>query len=224
MEKSVYRNFGFPEQAYGFLIPILEENNIPWWLESAAPMSHAIVGNNNAPGFALLVRNADFPKVNEAIERFVFENPVDEEHYLNAFNNTELLGILDNPTGWNIEDYATAKKLLANRGFQINNDEITQNRQAKLEALHQGKDISLYSMTLWALSIPLGLFVHLAFFVAALGMGYYYWKDMSTDPDGNRYQTFKPRTQSFGKWLLFGGIISLLGFLAYAMYELYVAV
>lgn len=51
-----------------------------------------------------------------------------------------------------------------------------------------------------------GQFTSLIFFIAGIGMGYYYAFGKDTDIDGNRYFIFNARSRLIGTALFYGGI------------------
>jgi len=74
-------------------------------------------------------------------------------------------------------------------------------------------------MTLYFLILVAASFIHLAFIIGIIGLSWYYWKDKSTDIDGNKFYTYNEATRNNGFTL---GIMSIVALIAIYFFLFYV--
>lgn len=203
-----YRSFQFQEDALPF-IDLLKENEIPYEFNGSETLiTEAIVGSSNYPKFVLKILQSDFSTVNAIIEREVLKNSADfHEHYLNDFNDHELLAILRKPDQSSIEDITITKELLKRRGIPIDPSALVEMKQERLSELQKGKDEKIGWMLLFfLLLVAISTFMNIFFFIGTLGLSWHYWRDKSADIDGNKFYTYNEQTRKYGITL---GILSI---------------
>ena len=211
-----YRSFQFQEDAVPFL-DLLKENEIPYEFNgSETIITEAIVGSPNYPQFVLRVLRSDFAIVNSIIENEVLKNSADfHEHYLYDFTDRELLAILRKPDESSIEDLTIAKELLKRRGIPIDPSALVEMKQERLSELQKGKDENVGWMVLFFLMLTaLCIFFNPSFVIGIIGLSWHYWKDKSTDIDGNKFYTYNEKTRKNG--IIFGVASIILG-IAFAL-------
>lgn len=204
-----YRSFQFQEDALPF-IELLKENEIPFEFDGSKTLiTEAIVGSPNYPKFVLKVLRNDISTVNSIIENEVLKNAADfHEHYLNDFSDHELLTILKKPDESSIEDITITKELLKRRGIPIDPSALEEMKQKRLNELQKGKDENMSWMAIFfLLLVATSLFFSFFFIIGIVGLSLHYWKDKSTDIDGNKFYTYNEKTRKNG---ITFGIISII--------------
>lgn len=226
MEKSeedkfeFYRSFQFQEDAVPF-IDLLKENEIPYEFNSSETLiTEAIVGSPNYPKFVLKILRSDISVVNSIIENEVLKNAADfHEHYLNDFTDHELIAILRKPDESSIEDITITKELLKRRGIPIDPSALVEMKQERLSELQKGKDEKIGWMLLFfLLLVATSVFLSIFFIIGIIGLSLHYWKDKSTDIDGNKFFTYNDKTRHNG---ITFGIISIILALVFSILIFY---
>jgi len=207
---AFYKSFFQQEDALPYA-ELLKEKDVPFRLEGTDVLiTEAIVGTPSFPRIILKILPEDFKKVNRIIEIEIKRNVKNfDDHYLNDYTDRELLNVLKEPDKSSIEDFIITQILLKSRGIPIEASALEGMKQERLEILKKGKD----EKSIWLATYLILLILGAVFFsplamIAAIGMGWYYWKDKSVDIDGNSYFTFDPQTRNFGfAMLIITGII-----------------
>jgi len=78
--------------------------------------------------YALHIKEDDFKIANKLLEEEAIKqvDSISKDHYLYDFTDEELYDILQNQNEWNHLDYALAKKILKERGKEINTEDLKQ--------------------------------------------------------------------------------------------------
>ena len=205
-----YKDFVSVEDAKAFT-ELLNSHDIPFAAEvPQALIDPSIVGTGMLPKAIVKLLPEDFKRVNELLaDQIKGASFADVQgHYLNQFETDELQDIFTQPDKWTVEDVQVAKIILKERGVPISEEQVQQLRESRLQEIRDGKPGSKLWMAIYFLSILL-IFLHPIFFVAGVGMGYYYAFGKSVDPDGHRHFVFDPQTRFYGKMMLFGGLAAL---------------
>jgi uncharacterized membrane protein len=195
-----YRSFQFQEDALPF-IELLKENEISYKFDGSKTLiTEVIVGSSNYPKFVLRILRNDISTVNSIIENEVLKNAADfHEHYLNDFTDHELLAILKKPDESSIEDITITKELLKRRGIPIAPSALMEMKQERLHELQNGKDEKIGWMLLFFLFLmATSIFFSIFFIIGIVGLSLHYWKDKSTDIDGNKFFTYNQKTRKNG--------------------------
>ena len=167
------------------------------------------MGSPNYPKFVLRVLRSDISEVNSIIENEVLKNSADfHEHYLNDFTDHELLAILRKPDESSIEDITITKELLKRRGIPIDPSALVEMKQERLSELQKGKEEKVgWILIFFLFLIATCVFFSIFFLVGIVGLSLHYWKDKSTDIDGNKFFTYNEKTRKNG---ITFGIISII--------------
>lgn len=219
-EFEYYREFHTLEQARDF-VHLLEGGNILYKLESPSDLliDKAIVGEKMTPKAVLKILSRDFPRVNNLIEGLIESQEIPPDHYLREFSDIELFNVIEYPDEWTVEDVAISRKILAERGLDVSREHIELRKRERYRLMRQGKEEPSSRIVFYLLCVILGIALfHPLFLLAGLGMGYYYWKDKSTDPEGLKYFTFESRTRKIGKRIFIGGLFTFAAFVLYLLY------
>ncbi len=206
-----YRDFHSVEQAEAFA-ELLKTNRIPYKLEkSQTLLDAAIVGHGLVPPALIKIRSSDFTRLNRILREKVLSDPqFVEEHYLQQFEDKELIAIVRQPNVWNVEDVTTARRILNDRGIPIPKEHVEDFiRQINAE-LRKGKKANPAWLLFYLALVLLGGFLVNPFFlIGGIGMGWYYWRDKTIDNQGVKFYTFEKNTRFYGKVIFYFGWLSL---------------
>jgi len=203
-----FREFHALEHAYDY-VEVLKDSGILYKLETPSELliDKAIVGEPLRPKAILRILPQDFTRVNQLIERMVEQNLIPEEHYLLQFSDLELFDLLEHSDEWSIEDVTLTRKILQKRGLEVSTEQIQRMKEERYQKLREGKEGEWQGMIVYLICIFAGLlFFSPLFLLGGLGMGYYYWQDKNTDPEGRRYYTFDAKTRKWGKYIFITGV------------------
>lgn len=208
-----YREFLSKDEAVAFG-RWLREHNIDFKIEEPSTLiDEAIVGTAMIPKAVVKVNTNDFTKVNQLLSRQAEQEELSNDHYLRTFTDLELFDVLKLSDRWNIEDRIFARRLLTERDYEVPEERVREHEHQKYQELKSGKPGNPINMIIYLLSIIFGVvFFHPLFFLAGIGMGWYYWKDTSTDPNGELFYTFSESTRLIGQIIFFTGILLVLIF------------
>lgn len=186
----------------------LDQNQVDYKIERPGYLiDQAIVGKAMIPEAVVKINTRDFKRVNELLTQEIEQQDIPEEHYLWDFSDRELFQLLQNSDKWNIEDLVIAKKILLQRGYKVPDNRVEDHQKAKYEELRSGKDANPVTIIFYLVTIVLGvIFLHPLLFIAGIGMGWYFWQDMTTDPYGEKFFTFALSTRKAGQLIFYGGI------------------
>lgn len=207
-EYKNFREFLSIEEANDFGL-WLKVNEIDFKIEKPSLLiDKAIVGKAVIPEAIVKINTKDFARVSQLLAEEIEAQDIPEEHYLLAFSDRELFDVLRNPHTWNIEDIVIAKKILIQNGYKITEDQVEQLRKEKYDELRAGKKGNTFTIFFYLMAVIFGvLTIHPLLFIAGIGMGWHYWKDTSTDPNGEIFYTFTPATRNIGKIIFIVGIV-----------------
>lgn len=131
-ELSVFKTF-YSEEDANALGDLLKKNGIKAETgKLRIILDKAIIGDIAQGEVYVKIPGRDFEKANRIINEQIEQNlaVVEKDYYLYEFSNEELQEILDKPDEWSNQDVIIAKKILAQRGVELNEKEI-QDKAAK---------------------------------------------------------------------------------------------
>jgi hypothetical protein len=204
MEFLVYKKF-YKQERVTALTQLLSEHGIDFEIAEDRESLDSLYGDKhfNRQIFIKLKRD-DFAKADSLLlqeSEKQLEN-VGKDHYLYDFTDEELFDILCKPDEWNALDYQLSKKILKERGREINADTIALLKKQRVNELakpEEGQKNWIYAGYVFALlGGLLGIFIgwHLSTFKKTL-------------PDGQRVFAYKKEDRSHGTIILILGIIML---------------
>ena len=123
------------------------------------------LGASTVVTYALHIKEEDFKIANKLLEEEAIKqvDSISKDHYLYDFTDEELYDILQNQNEWNHLDYALAKKILKERGSEINTEDLKQiidEREAKLKIKDEIPNYVIFIGYTSAIGIPiLGVFI-----------------------------------------------------------------
>ena len=142
-------------------------------------------------------KSKSFSEANKLIEKSITESAeIPENHYFKDFSNEELRDVLLKPEEWSSEDRAYSKLFLKQRGIKLDETEIQNQIDARLDEIRKGKKGNKIWMAIYFLITVFGSILFLPILIiAGIGMGWYYWKGKDVDFMGHRYFVYEPETR-----------------------------
>ena len=202
------RNFN-QEAQYLELLHVLESHNIPYQTEAYRQRLDPISMVTLAPEYIVKVQSHDFAKVSELMNELAELAVLDasDEHYLFDFKDEELFDILASPDEWSAFDYQLARRILDERGIEIDTKLLNSLKESRLQELAQPeeKPTSLLS----------------AYFFALLGgvigivLGWHIMTARKTLPDGQRPYLYPESDRKHGPWIIALGVVMLVVWLLF---------
>jgi hypothetical protein len=142
MDFLVYKKFNKQESARE-LSEILTHHGIEFQLSEDRESLDALYGDKQFDRhFFVKIRQADFAKADAIVLKMTEAHVAhaDKDHYLFTFSDEELLEILAKPDEWNEFDYLLAKKILKERGKDIDPNTIDLLKKQRIKELAKPED------------------------------------------------------------------------------------
>ncbi len=195
------------------IISLFKSNEIYYEVSSAGSIvDETIIGSRMFAKYTLKILPDDFKKANKLISESLEskELRIEDFKYLEDLDNNELLGIVENPGEWSIEAEIVARKILAKRGVQIDEQEIKNKREIKRLEFEKGKSVSTMIQLLYLVLIILGFYRSIILIIAGIGMGYYYSYGTRINEEGKKFYVYDEKARVNGKIILYIGVICFL--------------
>jgi hypothetical protein len=184
------------------LAELLEVHNVKYFLEEEAQSFNPTFSYTDTKEYVVKVMPEDFEQVNELLKQDASENigEVESDYYLLSFSNDELMEVVTKADEWNAFDVQLARKLLAERGNAISDEEIADIEEKRMEELKEPES----SQTFW---IILGYI--LAFLGGVLGIfiGWHLKSHKKTLPNGERVYGYSGRDRWHGTIIFYLAVI-----------------
>ncbi len=201
------------------LISLLKSNDILHEVEVPKQLTDTlIVGEAIAfvPKVFVKLRPQDFQHVNRLVEedmlRLIQEGKIDlKQHFLFEFSNAELWDVIGKPDEWNFDTMVIAKYLLESRGVEVSTaqlDFMKEDRLLKIRKPKKGNEVWMIVLVLLSFLVYVpNLSGWLLTTLICFGMAYYYWQDVTIDPNGEKFYTFDTKTRNWGKAVLILAVV-----------------
>lgn len=205
MELVVYKKYNEKERVES-LTNILKQEAIAFEItEDRDSLDSLYGGNSSSRNYYVKIRKEDFEKADLILLNLSAKelDAVDPNHYLYQFSDEELFDILSKPDEWNEFDYLLSKKILKERGKDVNDDTIALLRKQRINELSkpdEGHKAWMYAGYIFALlGGLLGVFIgwHLSTFKKTL-------------PNGQRVYGYSEGDRRHGRRILVIGTIMFL--------------
>jgi hypothetical protein len=190
---------------------ILDKHHIKYSVDEASQAFDPTFSYNPlAKEYDVKINSGDFERVNQILKEEESENidRVDKDYYLFGFSDEELMEVITKADEWSAFDVVLSRKILAKRGININEKELAEIGEKRIEELKALEPIS----KLW---IVISYIFALGGGVIGLFIGYYLVTGKQTLPDGERIYAFTETDRKHGKIILFISIITLMLALLY---------
>lgn len=169
--------------------------------DTSPAMGSAMAGDYNKE-YEVQLKPADFEKAEQLLEDHAktMLNNLPDDYYLLSFSNEELFDVVLKHDEWSEFDYLLARKLLAERGKEVDEDLIKSLRNQRIFDLAKPEQ----DQTVWII-VGYGL----AFIGGLLGIitGYVLWSSKKTLPNGQVVPTYSQSDRAHGKLILILGIV-----------------
>ncbi len=210
---EVYEKFHSSADAK-HLILLLKSNAILHKVETPKPLADPLfVGEaiSFVPKVFVKLRPKDFTRVNQLVEadmlQQIQQGKIDlDQHFFQEFTNAELWDVVRKPDEWNYDAVAIAKYLLESRGVEVSTEQVDVIKEERVRIIRKprkGRKEWIFALYLVSLAGFLPFFrVGIVTTIICLGMGYYYWQDITIDPNGEKFYTFDAKTRNSGKLIL----------------------
>jgi len=197
------------------LIATLKDGHIDYETEeSRVAFDPAYIYNQNTTEYAVKLNPTDFEKVDrlliEAEKQTIGE--VDADYYLFGFTDAELMDVLINYDEWSKFDFVLARKLLADRGHEVDDRKLETLKREKIAKLEQPEK----PQTLW---IVIGYVCALVGGVFGIFIGWYLSRGQKTLPNGEQVYIFSLNDRKQGSRIFVLGIITLLCIIIFRIYR-----
>lgn len=191
---------------------ILKHQKIDSIIIDNSPAAGAAIGGQQPKEYEVKLKPEDFGDANALLEKQAKEEmgELPEGYYLNDFTNDELIDVLAHRYEWSEFDYLHARRLLSDRGVQVNEQqlqEITVNRLHELAKPEKDQGV-------W---IIIGYILALLGGVLGIITGYVLVYSTKTLPTGISVPTYSPKDRKHGRYIL---ILSVIVVTAAVLYKL----
>lgn len=191
---------------------LIKEENIEYLLENNSLSFDPTFANNGfGTEFCIKIKKSDFKKLDEILLQKSEEeiNEIQEDYYLLTFSNDELIDVITKSDEWNKFDVSLAKKLLKERGKEINPEQITVIENERIIELSKPeKSQKVYIITGYVFAL-LGGWI-------SIFIGWHLLTYKKTLPNGNRIYAYSEHDRNQGNRIL------LLGIVFFALWFIYV--
>lgn len=155
-----------------------------------------------AKEFQLMILSTDFETANKILEEKADEvlNCVNSDHYLFDFNNAELIEVLQKPDEWTPLDYKLARKILKDRGKDVDENVLQKLKHNRIEDLSKPDKSQLP----W---IIVGYFFSILGGLIGLFIGWYLWTLKKTLPSGEKVFIYSDSDRTHGLFIFIIGLI-----------------
>jgi hypothetical protein len=193
------------------IIKLFTENNIECHIQGGAFTNLNIVSHSPINfGITLNIKPSDFEMANSLLEQYYINEieKVDITYYLFDYTDAELKEIVEKPYEWGEFDNHLARKILNERGVEVNEDIIQINAQANLTELTKIVTVSKFR-------IITGYLFSVIFPPYSMIFGLLIMNNRNVLPDGKKIYLHSEADRKQGK------IIVLLSFFAAALFILW---
>jgi hypothetical protein len=209
-EFITYQKFDDPALADD-LAETLNENGIAFNIqEETTGFDPSLVMSNAAVYYAVKIKSEDFEKVNALLKEKenIETDQVEKDYYLFGFTDSELRDVIIKADEWSVFDVVLARKILAERGINMSDTEISRIHEKRVEELKRPEK----PQTTW---IIIGYICAFAGGLLAVFIGWYLVTAKKTLPDGKRVYEYDEHDRQQGKYIFYIGItIAVLAFIA----------
>lgn len=214
IKSTSFRRFSTIAQA-AELAALLRDHGIHAMVEDDTTYLDSTYLSGRPIHYDVIIPDADFPKAYEVLqeEGELAVEEVAEDHYLYDFTDEELREVLFKSDEWNEVDLALAKRILADRGKPVNEDELETmkaRRLAELAKPEKNRPGWIFLGYLFSLTMAAGfLGMVLGFLIVTL---------KKTLPSGERVYVYTKSDRRHGIFIVLLGIVSMATMMLLAEY------
>lgn len=194
------------------LAETFRENGIECGLEDVSENFDVSFANNEInKDFRVKLKPVDFERAETLLLQLAEKDlaDIDPSYYIFDFSSEELKEIIEKQDEWSSLDFLLAKKILKERGVEVNVNEIQTLKAKRIEVLAKPeKSPQLLIIAGYILAVIGGLI--------AIIIGAYLRMHKKTLPNGERVFNYAPADRAHGERIL---IIGILGLILSAVYQ-----
>jgi hypothetical protein len=205
---SMFKRF-YEKERVEALTDILKTNHIEYEVIEDSETLDSLYGDKHfSKQYVVKIHPDDFKSANEILLKLGEKelDTVDNDHYLYSFTDQELIGIISKPDEWNEFDFQLAKKILKERGKEINDETIDLLKNQRIVDLakpDEGQKTWIYAGYFFSL---LGIFFIIGGFISFF-IGWHLSTYKKTLPNGQQIYGYKSEDRKHGRWIwITGGI------------------
>ncbi|WP_430813860.1 hypothetical protein [Carboxylicivirga sp. RSCT41] len=194
-----FQNFIIKEQAEE-VAKILNDNDINVIVKEVKPNVDITFSNTHSLNYWIRIPKGQVKLAESILNKGTNSIKVPEGHYFLEFTDDELTEVVKNYYDWNKTDYQYARILLDERGIKYSEEKIAEFKNASLEELRAPEN----GKSSWIIA---GFIT--AFMGGLLGviMGWNYWTEIKTLPNGEKVHRFNAPTRQKGKLMMIIGLV-----------------
>ena len=198
------------------LAELLEANNVNYILEEAPPAFNPAFSYADTKEYVVKVQPDHFERINKLLKQNADENidEVQSDYYLLNFTNGELLDVITKADEWNAFDVQLARKLLAERGEVITDEQLEDIEKERIEELK----IVEPSQSSW---IAAGYVFALGGGVLGFFIGWHLWTYRKTLPNGEMVYIYSENDRQQGKMIFYLSFVGLAMAFVYKLLPLF---
>jgi hypothetical protein len=197
------------------LAETFRENGIECGLEDVSENFDVSFANNEInKDFRIKLKPADFERANMLLQQLAEQDlaDIDPGYYIFDFSGEELKEIIEKQDEWSSLDFLLAKKILKERGVEVNVNQIQILKEKRLEALAEPEESpKVLIIAGYILAVFGGLI--------AIIIGAYLCTHKRTLPNGERIFSYAPADRAHGERILIIGILGLILSFAYQFFK-----
>jgi hypothetical protein len=194
------------------LTALLEKHDVKFFVAEEVQTFNPTFAYNDAKEYAVKINGEDFEQVNELLRKEANENinEADKDYYLFSFTDSELLDVITKADEWNAYDVQLARKLLAEKGKTISDEDLAEIEANRIKELKKPEA----SQSGW---IIVGYIFALGGGILGFFIGWHIWNYKKTLPDGERVFNYSEKDRKQGQIIFY---LSCLSFAAWFIYKL----
>jgi hypothetical protein len=192
------------------LTELFRSNGIEFLLEDiSASFDPSFANNELDKEFRVKLRKQDFEQADKLLLDISAKQlqDVEEDHYLFDFSDEELMEVLTKSDEWSKLDYLLARKILEDRGREVNDDLIEELKKQRIEELAKPEP----SQGAWVMA---GYIFALLGGLLGVFIGWHLGSHKKTLPNGERAYGYSIEDRKHGNRIFVLGMVS---FLAWTM-------
>jgi hypothetical protein len=181
------------------LTELLGQHDIPFQVEeTSASFNPAFISNELTKVYEVKIKGEDFTHVNQLLKEQETDdiNQVEKDYYLFDFTDGELLDVLAKADEWSPFDYQLARKILTERGVEINDKKLADLTKSRIEELKKPEP----AQNSWVI---IGYIFALAGGVIGLFVGWHLSTYKKTLPNGEMVYGYNEKDRKHGKWIFY---------------------
>ncbi len=110
------------------ILEILDSRGIIYTVENTRPTVDTTFSNSAMVDYIIKVKEGQVQEAIDLLEKVTPESFIENEYYMDSFSDEELKEVISMQEDWNQHDLDYAKKMLEERGIEVDEEEILDRR------------------------------------------------------------------------------------------------